>query len=52
VFALDDDVDVLLLVQSTIRKNGDVDPLRETLIKATLPGFFVREAATPKFASS
>ena len=25
---------------------------RETLIKATLPGFFVREAATPKFASS
>ena len=26
--------------------------LKETLIKATLPGFFVREAATPKFASS
>lgn len=26
--------------------------IRETLIKATLPGFFVREAATPKFASS
>ena len=26
--------------------------LMETLIKATLPGFFVREAATPKFASS
>lgn len=26
--------------------------VRETLIKATLPGFFVREAATPKFASS
>ncbi len=26
--------------------------LRETLIKATLPGFFVRGAATPKFASS
>ena len=25
---------------------------RETLIKAALPGFFVREAATPKFASS
>jgi hypothetical protein len=25
---------------------------KETLIKATLPGFFVREAATPKFASS
>ena len=36
----------------------DLQPLvdgvyfRETLIKATLPGFFVREAATPKFASS
>jgi hypothetical protein len=27
-------------------------PPKETLIKATLPGFFVREAATPKFASS
>nr|AFR44274.1 hypothetical protein pYS10082 [Burkholderia cepacia] len=26
--------------------------LRETLIKAALPGFFVREVATPKFASS
>ena len=25
---------------------------RETLIKATRPGFFVHEAATPKFASS
>lgn len=26
--------------------------VRETLIKATRPGFFVHEAATPKFASS
>lgn len=25
---------------------------KETLIKATRPGFFVHEAATPKFASS
>ena len=29
-----------------------LDSFKETLIKATLPGFFVREAATPKFASS
>jgi len=26
--------------------------IKETLIKATRPGFFVHEAATPKFASS
>jgi len=29
-----------------------LDTIKETLIKATRPGFFVHEAATPKFASS
>jgi hypothetical protein len=34
------------------RKLANRVEARETLIKATRPGFFVREAATPKFASS
>lgn len=39
------------------RRAGDIavcysNPSKETLIKATRPGFFVHEAATPKFASS
>ena len=35
-----------------IADNIDRREVKETLIKATRPGFFVREAATPKFASS
>jgi len=47
---------VLFITSNTgIERDELVKPLetlKETLIKATRPGFFVHEAATPKFASS
>gem|GEM_PF-5932051 len=49
-------VDVVVLrldlVDPELSGNKWFKLVKETLIKATRPGFFVHEAATPKFASS